>query len=362
MKYFDRTIEPDVDELIDIIRRKKAGRRVHHIELFIDQEIKNRICERFDIGAKINPNEPFADLRQDIELHKFLGYDVFRIAERAEDIFALKTIVAADTTDEIRQSRGLRAWQEEHAGGIQSWEDFEKYDWPKVSDLNFGAFEWMDKNLPENMGCYNLTAHILENVSFLMGYETMCYKMFDEPKLVDAIYEKVGRFYVDYTRALCDFSSVKLIWGSDDLGFRTGTLVSARVLRESVLPWHKKCARIAHEHGRPYLLHSCGKLDEIMDDLIDDVGVDAKHSYEDVIMPVGEFKKRYGGRLAVLGGIDVDFLCRGDEKAVRERVRQTLQECLPGGGYCLGTGNTVANYIPVDNYLAMLDEGRRFVL
>ena len=30
-----------------------------------------------------------------------------------------------------------------------------------------------------------------------------------------------------------------------------------------------------------------------------------------------------------------------------------------GGGYCLGTGNSVANYIPLANYLAMLDEGRK---
>ena len=50
----------------------------------------------------------------------------------------------------------------------------------------------------------------------------------------------------------------------------------------------------------------------------------------------------------------------GSEGAVRERVRHTLDACMPGGGYCLGTGNTVANYLPLDNYLAMLDEGRRY--
>jgi uroporphyrinogen decarboxylase len=56
----------------------------------------------------------------------------------------------------------------------------------------------------------------------------------------------------------------------------------------------------------------------------------------------------------------VDFLCRADEAAVRQRVRDTLDACLPGGGYVLGTGNSVANYIPLRNYLAMLDEGRRY--
>ena len=64
--------------------------------------------------------------------------------------------------------------------------------------------------------------------------------------------------------------------------------------------------------------------------------------------------------IALIGGIDVDFLCRHDADAVRKRVRDTLDVCLDGGGYCLGTGNSVANYIPLENYLAMLDEGRRY--
>jgi uroporphyrinogen decarboxylase len=56
----------------------------------------------------------------------------------------------------------------------------------------------------------------------------------------------------------------------------------------------------------------------------------------------------------------MDFMIRADEQAVRARTRDTLEKCHPGGGYCLGTGNSVANYMNLDNYLAMLDEGRKF--
>ena len=144
------------------------------------------------------------------------------------------------------------------------------------------------------------------------------------------------------------------------MGFRSGTLISPDDLREFALPGHKLIAQMSHEAGRPYLLHSCGNIEAIMDDLSDDVGIDAKHSFEDTIETVVEAKERWGDRIAVLGGIDVDFLCRATEEQVRQRVRDTLEECLPGGGYCLGTGNSVANYIPLRNYLAMLDEGRRY--
>ncbi len=56
-----------------------------------------------------------------------------------------------------------------------------------------------------------------------------------------------------------------------------------------------------------------------------------------------------------------DVLCgRASEEQIRDRVRKTLDICQPGGGYCLGSGNSIANYIPVDNYLIMMDEGRRY--
>ena len=347
-------IEPDVDELVAVIRREAVPRRVHHIELLLDEGIKKQVCERFGLAQQIRGDEPFAAVKRDLELHEFLGYDVFRVQVFAD---VMGAIARQDEAENPGQS-----WQTlfQHTGHIQSWRDFETFSWPVISEFDFSPLEWLDKNLPQNMGCHSLTAHVWELTSFAMGYETLCYKLYEEPDLVDAVFRKWGELYVEFTRALCDFDCIRLIWGSDDMGFKSSTLVAAQVLREKVLPWHKRCAAISHEHGRPYLLHSCGNLDEIMPDLIDDVRIDAKHSYEDAILPVTEAKQRYGGQIAILGGIDVDFLCRADEQAIRRRVRETLDACMPGGGYCLGTGNSVADYIPLDNYLVMLDEGRRF--
>jgi uroporphyrinogen decarboxylase len=147
---------------------------------------------------------------------------------------------------------------------------------------------------------------------------------------------------------------------SDDMGFKTGLLLSPQDMRRLVLPGHRDLARRSHEAGKLYLLHSCGNLEEIYDDLIEDVGLDGKHSFEDTIEDVRELKPSLGGRVALLGGIDMDFLCRADESAIRGRVRETLDICSPGGGFCIGTGNTVANYIPLDNYLVMLDEAMRW--
>ncbi len=76
-------------------------------------------------------------------------------------------------------------------------------------------------------------------------------------------------------------------------------------MREYVTPWHKKIVELIHEAGRPAILHSCGNLVPLWEDIIDDIGYDAKHSYEDTILPVEEAYQTYGDRIAILGGIDM---------------------------------------------------------
>jgi energy-coupling factor transporter ATP-binding protein EcfA2 len=106
-------------------------------------------------------------------------------------------------------------------------------------------------------------------------------------------------------------------------------------------------------------IYICGNLHNVIDDLIDDVGIDAIHSFQDEIVPVGDFKEQYGHRVAVLGGIDVDKLCRMDEASLRSYVRTTIDRCMPRG-WALGSGNSIANYVPVRNFLIMMDEGARW--
>ncbi len=192
---------------------------------------------------------------------------------------------------------------------------------------------------------------------WLMGYEPMGYAMADQPDLVQAMFDRVGETLVQVFATIAGHEAVGAIFLGDDMGFKTQPMISPAALRKYVFPWQRRIAEAVHARGKPFLLHACGNLESVMEDLIDDVGIDAKHSFEDVIMPVAAAKRRWGDRIALLGGVDVDFLTRAEPEAVRARTREVLEACMPGGGYALGTGNSVANYIPLGNYLAMLEEG-----
>lgn len=81
-------------------------------------------------------------------------------------------------------------------------------------------------------------------------------------------------------------------------------------------------------------------------------------SFQDVILPTADFQARYGSRIAALGEVDMDSLVRLDETGLRAYVRDILGRCMLGGRFALGLGNTVANYVPLADYMAMLDEAR----
>ena len=352
---------PDWQELVAIILRERMPKRVHFIELFLDGEVQTAICDRFNLLDGLDPADPFYAQRWQIKLQRFLGYDYVTCGLQNMEM-PTAGILIEDTAD-LKRSGG-RNYLDEHRGPITSWQQFEQYPWPDPAKADTRLLEWYSKNLPEDMCIVGsgLFGHFAEYINWLMGYETLCFALYDQRDLVKAIADRVLELSITTLKHTLQFERVKIVWGSDDMGFRSGTLISPADLREFVLPGHKQMAQMCHAAGRPYILHSCGKLTTIMPDLIDDVRIDARHSYEDTIQPVTEAKQRYGNRLALLGGIDMDFICRANESQVRARVRQTLDQCMPGSGYCLGTGNTVANYIPLDNYLAMLDEGRRYLV
>ncbi len=355
----DRPHRPNWEGLIDTIMRRGEPDRVYHIELFLDQEIQDAIGERYGLYNDLDPADEWYDTRKYLAVQRFVGFDYAR-TRSGRLVVPFHTQVVSDTADLARG--GGRTYQDEHTGPITSWEEFERYEWPDpVPPENAQLLEWYEKNLPDDMCVLaSGTGHFCEFLTWLMGYETLGYMLHDDRALVKAIADRLMVYHRQQTEFFLQFDRVKAIWGSDDMGFRSGTLISPDDLREFVLPGHKMLAELSHAAGRPYLLHSCGNLTEIYPDLLDDVKIDAKHSFEDTIEDVRDLKPTIGKRIALLGGIDVDFLCRASEADIRQRVRETLDVCQPGGGYCLGTGNSVANYIPVDNYLAMVDEGMRW--
>jgi len=346
---------PDFQRLRKVLLLQGEPDRVPFVELFADREIMEAVIgEPIPVPVRQERELRELALRRKLRFWFEAGYDYITV--QALVGLPFKRLAAPDTA---LLGREQRTWTDESRGIINSWEDFEAYPWPRPEDIDYYDLEFVARHLPDGMKMIFLgPGGQLENIMWLMGYVPFAMALADDPALVEAIGTRVGELLVTIFSTAAEMPDVGALWLGDDMGFKTGTMVSPGHLRTYVFPWQKQLAQIAHDRDLPFLLHACGNLGQVMEDLIEDVGIDAKHSFEDVIMPVAEAKKIYGDRIAVLGGLDVDFMCRSSPDAVRTRTRKLIEDCAPGGGWALGTGNSVANYIPVENYLAMLAEGQ----
>ena len=372
---------PDFESFEKVLKGEEKPQRVYFVELWVDEEVRKFVTEKF-MGRRWVPAPPEYSLlsvntfpreisseekqtywRQNINFFYRMGYDYLPDLFPALLYFqslVRRTRIADDTA---HLSKGKRTWAEEGRGMITSWEDFEKFPWERMEKIRFDLEEYYDflsKNLPEGMrisASFSMYEQVLE---WILGYEGVFYLSYDQPGLVKAVFDRWGKIVYDFYKSVVDLEDVAVIWHADDLGHKTGTMLSPEALRKLVFPWFKKYSSLAHKHGKMYWYHSCGNPLEIMEDLIEDVKIEAFHSFQDVIIPVGEFKKKYGKRIATLGGVDMDKLCRLEGEDLRRYIRRILEECMPEGRYALGSGNSIANYVPVRNYLIMLEEGLRW--
>jgi uroporphyrinogen decarboxylase len=321
--------KPDFGQLRKALTRDAGGKYIPLYELYVNGPIMEKI-----LGKKILSR---ADT---VEFYFRMGYDYVP----AWPGCPMKTGSLVDTR---------------LGYPIKDWETFAAYEWPDVSAISLDEFASIVPRLPAGMGIIAQTGGIFEMAESLCGYEGLCYLLLDDRKLVKAVFDKLGAIYEAMYAKMSAIPEVGAVVISDDLGYKTQTLIAPEDLKEFVIPWHARLARIIHDNGKPCILHSCGQLREIMEILIEEVEIDAKHSFEDVILPVTQAKRLYGSRIALLGGFDVDKLCGGGEAEIRGYVRRLMEECGAGGGYALGSGNSIADYVPVENYLTMVDEAMR---
>jgi uroporphyrinogen decarboxylase len=350
---------PDVHRLLNAIRLQGDPAHISFLELFADPEIIAAVLEEPCCPLQENIDDRatlHTAIDQKIRFWYQLGYDAFWQGVT----LPWWSQQSVETSDTAALSRGKRSWINEKSGAITNRDDFERYAWPSFSEIDFYPLEYAARRLPEGMGIMGEISGILEPLMVLMGYETLAVAIYEQPDLVEAIIDQLAAVILPLASAMVEMDHVVALWMGDDMGYRTGPMISPKHLRKYIFPLQKQIATLAHQKGIPFLLHSCGNLEKVMPDLIGDVGIDGKHSFEDVIEPVEQFSARYGSQISVIGGVDIDLLARGTEEQVRERTRQILESCAQSRGYILGSGNSITNYIPPANFLAMLDEGRKF--
>jgi uroporphyrinogen decarboxylase len=246
-------------------------------------------------------------------------------------------------------------------GPIQTRADFDAYPWKELPSLYWEVarprLDALVAALPSGMKAVGGAGNgVFELAESLVGLEYLPYMEVDDPVLYADLFGAIGdlmcaiwsEFMPRYGNhfAACRFG--------DDLGFKSSLLTHPDTVRGHVFPQYRRIIDIIHNGGSPFLWHSCGCIFEIMEDVIA-LGIDAKHSNEDSIAPYDRWIADYGSRIGLLGGFDLDLICANRPDFIRDRVIEAGRRFRNSAqGYALGSGNSIPDYVPTENYLAMI--------
>ena len=142
---------------------------------------------------------------------------------------------------------------------------------------------------------------------------------------------------------------------SRDWGTTQGLIVSPQTIRELFLPVQRRVSDLAKRLGMVSFFHSCGRIWEILGDLVE-AGFEGYQSIQaSAGMDWAKVKAKYGDRLTLWAGVQCETLINGSLEDVEKEVKNALEVCMPGGGFLFGSTNSVQYGAKTENYLKALE-------
>ena len=341
---------PDYQNVVDAAYNRCSKRLPlydHNVSTGVMEKILGREFTSLFFGNNSDLDE---FMRIYCSFFKTMGYDVVILEQSAAAMFP-----------------GSGALSGHKEGAIKDRNDFNAYPWDGVAERFFEEygriFNSLRKAMPDGMKALGGVGNgLFECVQDIVGYQNLCYISADDPELFEDLFKKVGGILIDiWTRFAKEYADLYCVMRfGDDLGYKSNTLLQPDVIRKNIIPVYAEIIRQVHGVNRPFLLHSCGQIYDIMDDLINDAKIDAKHSNEDQIALFTEWVDRYGDRIGNFGGVDTDVLCQFSQQNITDYVNCILEKCGNKPGIAIGCGNSIPDYVPVESYMTMTQTVRKW--
>lgn len=213
--------------------------------------------------------------------------------------------------------------------------ELDDFPWPDVAHLNF---DHCLKDLRAAGDVYRLSGFwtcFYHNIMDLIGFEAYLVKMHTHPEVVEAVTDRVCQFYYDANERffIAAGDLVDSYFFGNDFGTQQNLICGPDQFHQFIMPWFRRFTDQGRQHGYQVVLHSCGAVHDVIEDLID-AGVQCLHPLQAKAahMDADTLARDFKGRVAFMGGIDTqDLLPNGNPDQVKAdvlRVRRLLEPNL----------------------------------
>lgn len=232
----------------------------------------------------------------------------------------------------------IHKWKEQ-----VSFPDYDRVNWAEAYEQEKMLFGWDPDRYVQDV--FSPTG-LFERLHFLMGFEQAMCVIALEPEATYELVEAIADSKISYLNRIADRYRPDFFTLLDDYAFSEGLFFSLETFRSIFKPHLKRIVDAAHGKGMLYKQHCCGKMESLLDDLME-IGVDAL----DPLQPINNIPamlEKTKGSVGLVGGLDVQQVIDRDGVSnveIRHEVRRCIESYGVGGGYML-YGATIDLYDP----------------
>ncbi|MFI4911409.1 MAG: uroporphyrinogen decarboxylase family protein [Sedimentisphaeraceae bacterium JB056] len=238
----------------------------------------------------------------------------------------------------------------------ESVAEVEDFDWPSVEYLDLEPMLTTLKNTGPYYRASGFWSPFFHLVGDFFGMENYFIKMYTHPEVVHAVTKHVVDFFLDANKLLFEKAGDEIdgFFFGNDFGTQLDILVGPEQFNEFIFPYFKKLTKLGHDYGYQVILHSCGSIYRVIENLIE-LGVDALHPLQAKAanMDAERLAREFGGRIAFMGGIDTQqLLDHGTPEEVAAEVER-IKKVLGPNVVISPSHECILPNVPIENVKAM---------
>jgi uroporphyrinogen decarboxylase len=228
------------------------------------------------------------------------------------------------------------------------------YDFPDPLDKRF--FRDIPEKIErygERFRVYAVGFSLFERAWTLRGMENLLMDMVLHPDFVCEFLNRIADYNIAQVGEALRYD-IDAVYFGDDWGQQQGLIMGPESWRKFLYPVLDRMYRVVSEAGKFVMIHSCGDVDELFDDLIA-IGLNCFNPFQPEVMDVFGLLERYRGRLAFHGGLSTQrTLPYGSVEDVKRETSRLLDRGIKGG-YIFAPAHDVEGDVPLQNMLSFIN-------